>query len=665
MIRRHSFLISVCLVSSWFLTLLVYQPGLSGPFLFDDFPNLQKIGALGPIENWELFRAYLSSGFAGPTGRPISLASFLLDANDWPADPAPFKHTNLLIHLLVGVVLFPTIRKLLTAIGRSPREADWTALIATTLWLLNPFLVSTTLYVVQRMTQLAALFAVLGIWGYLQGRLWLPRRPYLGYAMLSLSVGLGTALAVFSKENGALLPLLILTMEFALRFHWRNPGPDWRWKAVFLGLPTVVILAYLATYLPNATHPLDTRNFTIAQRLLTEPRILWDYLFHLLIPHIQTRGLYQDGITLSTSFISPWITLPSILGIMVLIIGGWLTRKISPLLSLAIFFFLGGHLLESTAPPLELYFEHRNYLPAIFLFLPIAAGIMQLRNHVKPALVAFVALTLSGSYAMATWQAARLWGDENQLMLVWAETNPRSPRAQNSAARAWLHLGQPERAIAHLEQALRDMPDSSLLTSNYLSFKAHVGMLSTEELTQGAERLRRQPFDAQMLMALKYLVEVLNARGPLPEHTAIMMALLAGIRDDLQGRVPVAHRYTYYLQGLLLSGQGDSAEAYRYLSEALSHYQSVETGLHIVSMLATHGHFQPALDMLEQSRRVLETQPDSKLGRQRATYEREIARLRTTLQDDIVNKSRQTLDKSDEGVSKWLNNAIDASLGPR
>lgn len=69
---RHTLIVSFCLVSSWFLTVLIYQPGLSGPFLFDDFPNLEKIGALGPIESWELFKAYLSSGFSGPTGRPIS-----------------------------------------------------------------------------------------------------------------------------------------------------------------------------------------------------------------------------------------------------------------------------------------------------------------------------------------------------------------------------------------------------------------------------------------------------------------------------------------------------------------------------------------------------------------------------------------------------------------
>src|SRR5690606_16481815 len=104
------------------LTAIVYWPGLSGSFLFDDFPNLEKLGTRGPIESFELLVSYLKSGFAGPTGRPISLLSFLIDANDWPADPWPFKRTNVVIHLLVGAVLFATTHKLLRSIGRPSPE---------------------------------------------------------------------------------------------------------------------------------------------------------------------------------------------------------------------------------------------------------------------------------------------------------------------------------------------------------------------------------------------------------------------------------------------------------------------------------------------------------------------------------------------------------------
>src|SRR5690606_35304115 len=143
-----------------------------------------------------------------------SLLSFLIDANNWPAEAWPFKRTNLVIHLTVGLVLFGTTRALLLSIGRSTSEAYWLGLAATALWLVNPFLVSTTLYVVQRMTQLAALFVLAGVWCYLHGRILLTRsRTWQGYIFLGVGVPLCTLLATLSKENGALLPLLLLVIQ--------------------------------------------------------------------------------------------------------------------------------------------------------------------------------------------------------------------------------------------------------------------------------------------------------------------------------------------------------------------------------------------------------------------------------------------------------------------
>lgn len=641
-VTKHSLRLSFSFAGIWLLAWLLYQPGLAGPFLFDDTANLEKIGALGPVENWELLRAYLNSGFSGPTGRPLSLASFLIDANDWPAEPAPFKRTNVLIHLLIATVLFSVIRKILLSIQRFPMQADWIALVAATLWLLNPFLVSTTLYVVQRMTQLSALFSILGIWGYLQGRLWLPSRPRIAYTTMSLSVVLGTLLAVFSKENGALLPLLILTLEVALRFHWTTPGPSWRWKTAFLGLPALAVIVYLGLHLPDFDQPIPTRGFSVSDRLLTEPRILWDYLFHLFVPHIQTRGLYQDGISISTQLSSPWTTAPALFALIALTVGGWLARRRWPLFGLAILFFVAGHLLESTTIALELYFEHRNYLPSMFLFLPIAAGILELGRYVRPPLISLLATFVIGTFAVTSWQGARLWGDETQLMLVWAENNPNSPRAQVSAARTWLRLGQPELAFSTLERASRVMPNSAILTGSYLAFKAELGTLNATELSEGAAQLRRQPFDAQLLKALERLVESINAHSPLPEHTAITLSLLEGIRSDLAGRVPVADRFTFYLQGVLLSGQGNAESAYSYFTSALSRYRSVDSGLQIVSILATHGHFEEALGMLEQSKRLLGKLEDSDLRRSRRTYEQEIERLRISLIDDLGKRKPTT-----------------------
>ena len=133
----------------------VYWVGLKGNFLFDDYPNLQELGTYGVIDSWDKGRAFIFNGFAGPTGRPISLASFLIDINTWPTAPYPFKYTNLMIHLLNGILLCWGTLLLLRNYEYKEQRAVWIALMSAAIWLLHPYFVSTTLYIVQRMAQLA------------------------------------------------------------------------------------------------------------------------------------------------------------------------------------------------------------------------------------------------------------------------------------------------------------------------------------------------------------------------------------------------------------------------------------------------------------------------------------------------------------------------------
>src|SRR5690606_15482615 len=122
-------------------------------------------------------------------GRPLSMLSFIINDFSWPSSPWPFKYTNLLVHLLVGVVIFGFARSL----GQSrtkPVRGDFVALVAMSAWLLHPMQLSTSMLVIQRMTQLSALFTFAGLWGYVV----LARRAQGGGgAFLAIAVlGLGT-----------------------------------------------------------------------------------------------------------------------------------------------------------------------------------------------------------------------------------------------------------------------------------------------------------------------------------------------------------------------------------------------------------------------------------------------------------------------------------------
>ena len=159
----------------WAMVLLfvvvAYWPGLAGPFLLDDFGTLPALGDYGGVVDWETFKAFVLGGTSGPTGRPLSLLTFLADANNWPAESLPFKRTNLFIHMLNGIALGVLMTFVLRCVGVEQRRIPWIALVSAAVWMLHPFLVSTTLYIVQRMAQLSTLFVFAGLALYLHGRL--------------------------------------------------------------------------------------------------------------------------------------------------------------------------------------------------------------------------------------------------------------------------------------------------------------------------------------------------------------------------------------------------------------------------------------------------------------------------------------------------------------
>ncbi|NIR61769.1 MAG: tetratricopeptide repeat protein, partial [Gammaproteobacteria bacterium] len=123
------------------------------------------------------------------------------------------------------------------------------------------------LYVVQRMAELSTLFVLLGMVGYVYGRRRLESAPRQAYALMGAAVVLGTGLAALSKENGALLPLLLLVLEGTL-FARRSVRPSPAFLAGFLVAPAVVVVAYLGWHtwtVPD--HVWTQRGFTALERL--------------------------------------------------------------------------------------------------------------------------------------------------------------------------------------------------------------------------------------------------------------------------------------------------------------------------------------------------------------------------------------------------------------
>lgn len=619
-------ILALCIIAYWF--------GLKGNFLFDDYPNLQDLGTYGVIDNWDKARNFISNGFAGPTGRPISLASFLIDANSWPTSPYPFKYTNLMIHLLNGVLLCWATLLLLKNYNYNEKKAIWISLLATAIWLLHPYMVSTTLYIVQRMAQLATLFTLVGITGYLKSRLLLNTKPKPAYLYMTIAIVICTLLATYSKENGALLPLLILIIEFCNPN--KNYKPVWQWRAIFLWLPSLAISLLMLKYVTFADNPWPSRNFNMIERLYSETRIVTEYLFNLIIPQIELKGLYQDGFDISRSLIHPITTLYSTIFLTLLFFSSFILHKKFPLFAVAILFFFAAHLMESTVIGLELYFEHRNYTAALFLFLPFASGLYSLRQHINYHLVNFIVIIVLAILSFFTYERAKLWGNTEELQLYWAKISPNSPRAQNSIAEVLLNQGKYQESNQFLEHAIYRMPDSALLNVRLLLQKVYMNIATEQDFIQTAHKLQTQPFDAQAVQALRTLVEYVTLNDKNLNYINSSLLLINTLEKNAQyNHFPLFQRLMPYLKAKIYLAEKKPDQSLKQYQDAIVHYNDVEAGMMMVAELGSAGYLKQALILLDQVEDIYQKQPKSDLKRSSKEYDSEISRIRTILIEQL------------------------------
>jgi len=319
------------------LTVVIYFPALSSAFQLDDVNNLGGLAAVH--ENGILY--FIFSGSAGPTGRPLSLFTFALQYTAWPDNVFAFKAVNLAIHLACGGLIFLICRKFAGYLKFNRGEKLTFSLVVTALWLLHPMQLTTVLYVVQRMTQLATFFILLGVFLYLHIRESYLRERQLKYLVwLGLAVWGCTLLGVLSKENGILLPLLLWVINITLLAGSTEDPVIQKWNRIFLGIPLAALIIYLAAGFDTVLSSYHLRPFSMTERLMTEAVILTEYLQHIVVPYPGAFSIYHDDFPVSHGLLSPPWTLGAIIIITFLIVAAVSYRKKLPVFSFTIFWFI-------------------------------------------------------------------------------------------------------------------------------------------------------------------------------------------------------------------------------------------------------------------------------------------------------------------------------------
>jgi protein O-mannosyl-transferase len=456
----------IALAAALAITVVIYWPGLSGGFLFDDYPNIVDNHDL-QIQHFslgDLVGAALSSP-ASEFRRPLASLSFAINYLASGLDPYGMKLTNLVIHLLNGWLIFILARMLLrvamSTTESNARHINLAAVLIAFGWMALPINVTAVLYVVQRMESLANLFVLAGMIGYVYGRQIMLRdvsRPcehwwsngWKGFLVCALSATAPVALGALAKETAVMLPLYALSIEWALFGFKRKPGGessyDKRLIALFILILALPLLVGTIWLMPRVLSPQNwlTRNFTLSTRLFSEARVVVDYIGWTVLPFPDSLSFYHDDFVVSTGLLHPWTTLASMLLLAGLILLMVRIRSRLPLAALGIALFLGCQLLTATILPLELVYEHRNYFASFGLMLvvipPLLPALPDKLSGTSALALPRVALlaSLLLLWSAETAMTAMAWRSPLELAVTLAARAPNSPRAQYELGRTYI-----------------------------------------------------------------------------------------------------------------------------------------------------------------------------------------------------------------------------------
>lgn len=609
-------LLALALVAS----ILVYWPGLYGGWLFDDYPNIVDNHGVQPHDASlpSLVGAALSSP-ASDLKRPLASLSFAANYLIGGLDPFQMKLTNLVLHLLNGLMVFMLVRTLFRADPQgSTQSPGWLAAWVAAGWLLLPINLTAVLYVVQRMESMANLFVLMGLFGYLFGRLKMRAEPgnKLALCLCIVSLLAYTALGVLAKETAVLLPLYALLIEWIMFGFRTSPGiRDKRIVSLFVVLLVLPLLAGLYWLIPGLLRPeaWATRDFTMSTRLLTETRILLDYVAWTVIPLPHSLSFYHDDYIVSTNLLSPWATLPSLVSLIGMLIGVFYLRSRRPLIALGLALFLGCHVLTGTILPLELVYEHRNYFASMGLLIALASWLAPKRTpdlatntsaHLFPATRWLLMSGLLAWWSIQTAISAYAWGDPLRLAKALAERGPESPRAQYELGRTYIiysnyNVDSPytQLAYAPLERAAA-LPKSSILPQQALIFmnsRMREPLKDTwwDSMTAKLAAQRPGVQDESSLAALTQCARDQDCELPKPRMIAAFNAALSH-RDPSARLLSTYGDYAWNVLGDHSLGEEMTADAVRAAPNEAAYR------ITLVRMLVAEGRLTEALQCLKQ-----------------------------------------------------------------
>lgn len=448
--------------------------------------------------------------------RGLAMFSFALNYHFHGLELPGYHVVNILIHLVTTFLVYLNLKRVF-------RNQPVIALSAALLFLAHPLQTQSVTYIVQRMTCLSGLFFFLSLYLYVRARETLSDGKGLTsfrhglFYLLSLLSG---AVAVYTKQNAAILPFCILLFD---RFFLPRPRQSIYRQLCYL-LPYFAAPVWMALSqfvfpvaggksLLAVTSTVDTaKEVQVAHGsdfeymlsyLVTEFSVFWLYVRLLFLP-------YGQVLEYEYPFTAALLTIKNVLafsGMAALFVWAVSLRKRFPLASFGILWFFVALSVESTIIPMHRVFEHRLYVP-MFGFVVLVPQIFDRLKRKKAKII--VICSLVAIYSVLTWFRNDLWSREKEFYEDQYAKVPHSPQAMMNLSKIYFGIGRDQEAEALLRKVIRIEASNEMA---YVNLSKHL--------------IRKQRLDE----ALRLLQQGLQAN---PNSSELYNGL--GVLHDLQGK---------------------------------------------------------------------------------------------------------------------------------
>jgi hypothetical protein len=435
-------LLAIALIS--IIGLAIYFNSFKNGFVYDDDFLVVKNSYLRSwryIPNIFATDIFRGSGEESAFYRPIQTLSYLIDYSLWKLNPLGYHLTNFLLHFFNAILIY----FLVNLISLNKKISLITALF----FIIYPIHTEAVTYISGRADLLATFFLLLCFIFYIKH---LSVKSTKVYTLMVLSY----VLALLSKENSLILPVLLLLYHYAFKKKLESKG-----FSSIVGVAFVYILLRLTLLkflLPRFSDPA-----TLFQRLPGFFVAVTNYIRLVFLPF----NLHMEyGYRLFN-----FTDLKALIGVTLLfslLIYAFRKRRSNAVIFFSISWFFLALLPVSNLYPINAYMaEHWLYLPSIGFFIILGKGLNCISRKIESRNTTIVFLIgLAALYSYLTIKQNEYWKKPITFYKRTLKYASGSPRIYHNLGLIYYDLGKKEEAITLYKKALQLNPEYAKAYNN-------------------------------------------------------------------------------------------------------------------------------------------------------------------------------------------------------